>query len=279
MIVLVTGAAGFIGHHLVPLLLEKGHHVIALDRDANKLKSFNWYSKVEFISYDLFSETPLVLKKSAIPDVMIHLAWAGLPNYKDSFHIDKNLPADKRFLTSMIAQGIKHIIVTGTCLEYGMQNGCLSVDMETQTQNPYAIAKDFIRKYLQELKKEYTFRLHWARLFYIYGKGQNPNALIPQLDQAIDNGETVFNMSGGEQIRDFLPVTEVAHQLYQLMYDNSDNDIVNICSGKPVTVKEFVENHITARNAKIELNLGYYPYPDWEPMEFWGCNNLMNSSK
>jgi len=171
----------------------------------------------------------------------------------------------------MIEQGIKHIIVAGTCLEYGLQNGCLSVDMVTKPRNPYAIAKDNVRKYLQSLKKEYSFKLHWARFFYLYGEGQHAGGLIPQLDRAIDNGEKVFKMSGGEQKRDFIHITEAVNQLHELMNNNSKNEIVNICNGKPVTVKKFVEDHIAARHSKIEMILGYYPYPDWEPMEFWGC--------
>ena len=279
MNILVTGAAGFIGHHLVPILQKKGHHIIALDRDSKKMKTYTWFNHVDFIEYDIHSESVLNFEKNRVPDTMIHLAWSGLPNYKDSFHVEKNLPADKRFLRSMIEQDIKHIIVTGTCLEYGMQTGCLTVGMETRPQNPYAIAKDAIRKYLQELKKEYSFRLHWARLFYMFGEGQNPDGLIPQLVRAIDRGDAVFNMSGGEQLRDYLPVTEVANQLYELINDTSNNDIVNICSGKPVTVRKFVEDHIVSRNAKINLNLGYYPYPDWEPMKFWGKPHFVKSSK
>ncbi|HOP41549.1 MAG TPA: hypothetical protein PLI53_10955, partial [Geobacteraceae bacterium] len=46
--------------------------------------------------------------------------------------------------------------------------------------------------------------------------------------------------------------------------------IVNACSGNPVSVRRLVEERITARGSSIRLNLGYYPYPDYEPMAFWG---------
>ena len=105
----------------------------------------------------------------------------------------------------MIDQGLKQVLVTGTCFEYGMQNGCLTEEMPTLPANPYALAKDILRKSLQLLQQQSSFILQWARLFYMYGPGQNPNSLLAQLERAIDNGESVFNMSGGEQTNSISP--------------------------------------------------------------------------
>jgi len=46
--------------------------------------------------------------------------------------------------------------------------------------------------------------------------------------------------------------------------------IVNICSGKPKSVRSLVEQWVSENDWNIQLELGYYPYPDYEPMEFWG---------
>jgi dTDP-6-deoxy-L-talose 4-dehydrogenase (NAD+) len=104
----------------------------------------------------------------------------------------------------------------------------------------------------------------------MYGKGQNPNSLLSQLDKALANGEQVFNMSGGEQIRDFLPVEKVAANIVRIALQEKVTGVINCCSGEPVTVKRFVENYLDKQNKKITLNIGFYPYPDYEPMSFWG---------
>ena len=79
-----------------------------------------------------------------------------------------------------------------------------------------------------------------------------------------------FNMSGGEQLRDYLPVEEIAHRIASLAEHVDLDGIYNCCGGTPISVRALVENRIRERNAKIELNLGHYPYPEYEPMEFWG---------
>ena len=111
----------------------------------------------------------------------------------------------------------------------------------------------------------------------MYGKGQNPNSLLSQLNKAIVNDEKIFDMSGGEQVRDFSPVEKVAEYIVEIALQKKVTGVINCCSGKPVTVKEFVENHLIRNNQKITLNLGYYPYPDYEPMRFWGDDTKLNT--
>ncbi len=77
-------------------------------------------------------------------------------------------------------------------------------------------------------------------------------------------------MSGGEQLRDYLPVTDVAKYIVSLALQGKDIGNVNICSGKPVSVLKLVEDLIVENDWRIKLNLGHYPYPDYEPMAFWG---------
>ena len=76
-------------------------------------------------------------------------------------------------------------------------------------------------------------------------------------------------MSGGEQIRDYLPIEDVARQLFRI-FKSDESGIFNVCSGEPISIRQLVENRIQERNSSIRMNLGYYPYPDFEPMAFWG---------
>jgi len=270
--ILVTGATGFIGNYVIEELLKNNWNVIATSTNKEKAKNFSWFSHVHYISFNFDAFDDIINYRAFFgePENVIHLAWEGLPDYKSDFHYKKNLPKHFSFVKNLIQNGIKDLTVTGTCLEYGLQNGELNEEMTTAPANPYALAKDTLRKSLEELQLQANFDLKWVRLFYMYGKGQNPNSLFSQLDKAIVGQDEVFNMSGGEQVRDFLPVDKVAEYIVKIALQNKVTGIINCCSGKPVSVKQFVNHYLEEKNAALTLNLGYYPYPDYEPMAFWG---------
>lgn len=276
MKILVTGATGFVGRHVLNELLKFDHKLIVAVRDTDSLKELK-DKRIELVSLDLDDLDPNKNYFSAFdePDLLIHLAWQGLPNYKEQFHLAKNLPAHQNFLENIIANGLQQLVVTGTCFEYGMKEGCLSEGMQSDPKNCYALAKDKLRKFLEDLQKQYPYILKWVRLFYMYGEGQNPNSLLSQLESALQRGDKVFNMSGGEQQRDYLPIAEVAKYTVKIALQNKTAGIINCCNGKPIKVKALVENYLAEKNKKIELNLGYYPYPDYEPFSFWGDNSKL----
>ena len=273
--VLVTGATGFIGRHVVSALLNQGYRVDAVARDPDKVQTMQWKDKVRFLSGNIHDSDLDLIGKLGTPEILVHLAWPGLPHYHNSSHFEKTLPADFRFLQHMVTSGVKQVLVTGTCFEYGMQSGMLAEETPTQPVTPYGMAKDTLRKKLQALQKVHPFSLQWIRLFYLYGPGQNPNSLLSQLDAAIDRGDAVFNMSGGEQLRDYLPVEEVARRIVVMAKHPECEGIFNCCSGQPISVRRLVEDHITKRKATIRLNFGFYPYPEHEPMAFWGDGQKM----
>lgn len=277
MKVLITGATGFVGQHVVPKLLERRHTVIAIARDEAKARNFPWFDAVRFVACDVHRALGNPLELFDKPDAVVHLAWPGLPNYGSLVHFEETLPAAYRFLKSLVEGGVNHLLVAGTCFEYGMQSGPLSERASTKPANPYALAKDTLRKFLESLQKDRPFTLQWARLFYMYGPGQHPKSLLAQLDRAVDDREPVFNMSGGEQLRDYLPVDEVAARLVLLVEHPECHGAVNVCSGKPISVRKLVEQRLAERKADIRLNLGYYPYPDHEPLSFWGtCDKFIS---
>jgi dTDP-6-deoxy-L-talose 4-dehydrogenase (NAD+) len=160
-----------------------------------------------------------------------------------------------------------------------MQSGCLSEDMPSMPDTSYSLAKDTLRKFLLELNKIHYFKFQWIRLFYMYGEGQYEKAIIPQLNKAIRNGDEVFNMSGGEQLRDYLHVIDIAKNIALISKQSEITGIINNCSGKPIKLINFVENYLKETKSNIKLNLGYYPYPQYEPMEFWGDNKKLELIK
>jgi nucleoside-diphosphate-sugar epimerase len=275
MKIAVTGANGFLGRHILNELNAVSVNVIgttrSIEADLPVLENGKW------IKLDIAAPPENAYELMGLPDAVIHLAWEGLPHYKLERHSETELPRQLAFLRRLIEQGLNSMVITGTCFEYGMQSGSLQEDMPTKPDNPYGIAKDALRHQIQALQQASPFNLTWARLFYMYGEGQAENSLWPQLNRAVAQGDSVFNMSGGEQLRDFLPVAIVAKYLVQLALNKQNNGIVNVCSGQPVQVKSLVESWILENNWCIKLNLGSFPYPDYEPMEFWGDNRKLLS--
>nr|WP_225927497.1 NAD(P)-dependent oxidoreductase [Pseudomonas ekonensis] len=272
---MVTGATGFVGRHLVAALLARGCTVRAVARDAQKAADMPWINDVEFVSADIHAADLNIGALTEGVDALAHLAWPGLPNYRALFHFEHNLMADYRFVKSVVEAGVKQVLVTGTCFEYGMQSGPLSERNDAQPTNPYGLAKHTLHLFLQNLQQEYPFTLQWVRLFYLHGEGQNPNSLLAALDRAIDAGEPTFNMSAGEQLRDFLAIETAAAHLAAILHKRDFDGTLNCASGQPVSVRALVEQRVRERGASIGLNLGHYPYPTHEPMAFWAVTERL----
>lgn len=272
---LVTGATGFVGRHLVAALLARGCEVRAVARNAETAQGMPWINDVEFVSADIHAAELDVVALADGVDALAHLAWPGLPNYRALFHFEHNLMADYRFIKSVVEAGVKQVLVTGTCFEYGMQSGPLSEQTEAQPANPYGLAKHTLHLFLQNLQQAQPFALQWARLFYLHGEGQNPNSLLAALDRAIDAGDASFNMSAGEQLRDFLPIEIAAGYLAAIAQQRDFNGVINCASGQPVSVRALVEQRLRERGAALHLNLGHYPYPSHEPLAFWAVTERL----
>jgi nucleoside-diphosphate-sugar epimerase len=268
MKIAITGATGFIGRHVVSELDRQEISSTLLMRPSAALPDL--VANHRIVSVDLYNSPSNLYELMGAPDVVIHLAWGGLPHYKSLHHFERELPAQFRFLKGLIESGLQNLVVTGTCFEYGMQSGPLGENLHPQPTNPYGFAKNILRCQLEYLQQIKPFNMTWARLFYLYGDGQAENSLLPQLKRAVEQREKTFNMSGGEQLRDYLSATEVAQHLVMLATMLKDNGIVNICSGNPISVRNLVEGWIRKNDWLIELNLGYYPYPDYEALAFWG---------
>lgn len=271
--VLVTGATGFVGQHVVRRLLTADVQVIMTARTEPNIKPSN----VQFIPFDIasnWSGTDLYAYFGR-PDAVIHLAWQGLPDYKSLAHVDTYWLQHYHFLTNLLTNGLANLTVTGTCLEYGLQSGSLAEDLPTQPTTAYGLGKDILRKALDLFLVGKRVSFKWLRLFYMYGAGQNPKSLLAQLEASVLRGDSVFNMSKGEQLRDYLPVTDVAHYIVKAALQQQVAGIINCCSGQPVSVRTFVERFMQEHNYHLTLNLGHYPYPDYEPMAFWGDNQKL----
>lgn len=268
MKIAVTGASGFVGRHVLAEFASRGIEVVATSR--REMARSNPSTSVRWVTLDMAHPPASGMAALGHPDVLLHLAWNGLPHYRSLHHFESELPLQYRFLAGLIREGLGTLVTTGTCLEYGMQSGPLPEDAATLPTTPYGYGKDALRKQLELLKAVQPFNFTWARLFYMHGEGQPETSLLPMLEKAVAQGKHSFDMSGGEQLRDYLPVAEVARRLVDLAIGRQNLGTINLCSGQPISVRSLVEGWIRDHGCKIELRLGQIPYPDYEPMAFWG---------
>lgn len=274
MKIAVTGASGFIGRHVTRAIIEGGHDPIIMLRPSSAIPP--GMESLACIRHDLGGDPGNVFKSLGKPDLLIHMAWGGLPNYRSLHHIASELPAQFRFLHSMIEAGLPKLVVTGTCFEYGMQYGPLDEDIPARPDNPYGYAKSALLTMLGMLHRETPFDLTWARLFYLFGEGQAESSLFRQLHRAAAAGDATFPMSGGEQLRDFMPIGQFRDEFIRLSLAPGGHGVVNLCTGSPVSVRRLVEQWIEENGWNIQPDRGRYPCPDYEPMAFWGVRQKLD---
>ena len=265
---------------VIHLLGSEGFIGRAIQREAGNVNLQCWshVNRGTANHFDLFDQSTWHAFIAQRPTHAIILSWPGLSNYNDAFHLTHNLPACIELVERLINAGLKNLVVAGTCYEYGLQNGQLRESHLSDPLNCYSIAKDSLRRLIQNRYKQKDVRWCWLRIFYPYGEGQNPNSLLPSLERAIEKGNSTFDMSSGRQIRDFLPVQLVAKHALALSKNPLAFGIYNSCSGKPRSIREIVEARVKETESKIALNFGFYPDRIDEPLAFWGCPKRINEA-
>jgi dTDP-6-deoxy-L-talose 4-dehydrogenase (NAD+) len=269
--IIVTGGSGFIGTRVCGKLVADGWQVEAWARNRTSLEQLNSNGGLTCREIDIYDGEAVraALKESGARE-MIHLAWGGLPNYLSCHHLDVELVQQIRFVRNVIEGGIEKLTQTGTCFEYGAREGQVFEDMECHPTNPYGYAKLALLRYVEFLRGELPFSYRWLRLFYMYGEGQGSKSLYTLLRAAYARGDASFDMSAGHQIRDFLPISEVVAKIIALHAADASDGIYNVCSARPTSVRQLVEEWIAGWNYSVHLNLGKFPVPTYEPLAFWG---------
>ena len=265
MKVLLTGHSGFIGQNLLKYLLKKKINLFVTKH--NNIKVFG---KKNINIIDLNN---CLNQKNYLTDfdLVIHAAWSSLENYNSTNHIKKILPENIKFLKKLIYLGAKNLVVLGTCFELG---DCFGEVKETQIMKPntqYGKAKKLLYDKLISLQKKQFFNLTWIRIFYIYGSTQRNKSIFSQLKNfnAMQSGK-VFELTEGKQLRDYMHVTTLAKKIIDLSFLNKNFGIINVCSGKPISVKNLVLKWKNKFRWKIKLKFGSKSLKKYEPNSFWG---------
>jgi dTDP-6-deoxy-L-talose 4-dehydrogenase (NAD+) len=259
----VTGASGFIGRHLVAQAALAGHEVWAIARRAAPRRDDDGVRSLTMDLGNLAEVTEAV--RNAAPDAIVHLAWYARPDdYLVSVENVESLQTTLTFARAVLAGGCKRMVGVGSCVEYANLPRPRSEDDPIAPQSLYARCKHAAHLVMDELFARQDARLAWARLFHMHGPGEHAARLIPAVAASLRAGRP-FALSPGEQVRDHLDVRDVASALLYL----SGSDLagpVNVCSGKPVTLRTVLET-VGRELGKVELlQFGARPYSRTEIM-------------
>lgn len=272
--ILVTGANGYIGHHVVSYLCDTYPQdtVLAVDFNSNKIDS-----RAKFLSVNLLekADDSDLYETLNQPDTCIHLAWQDGFSHQADSHL-KNISAHFQFLRNLIDHGCSNISVMGTMHEIGYYEGEIN---ETTPCNPlsmYGIAKNALRQAIMTHCENKDISLKWLRAYYITGDDKNNKSIFAKILQMAEEGKKTFPFTSGLNKYDFIDVKDLAKYIAEASRQTVYSGIINVCSGKPMSLKDKVEEFITEKKLNIRPEYGVYPSRQYDSPAIWGNTDLIN---
>lgn len=264
--VLITGAAGFIGAAVTARALAQGAEVGVIVRPTARLDRLApLIERLQVIRGDL--DEPASYTAAVYdfrPTTCVHLAWYAEPGkYLTSPKNLDALQASLALLDVLSTVGCEHVLGIGTCAEYDLSQGWLRETSPAKPDTLYAAAKLSFMLCAQHRTSQLGLRFAWARLFYLYGPGEDDRRLIPAAIRNLAGGKP-FAATAGEQIRDYLHVEDVATALWGLSAGQFEG-VFNVCSGIPIRIADLLTIIADEFGQRSLLQLGAVPYRAWDP--------------
>ena len=269
--ILVTGAAGYIGRHVVKTALDMGYRVIASDFAFKGVDE-----RAEFCDTPIFSGDKNIYAALGRPDVCIHLAWRDGFRHNASSHM-KDLSSHVAFLNNMAAGGLPALTVMGTMHEVGYWEGVIQEDTPCNPLSQYGIAKNALRQSLMLSLKDSPCRLHRLRAYYITGDEAHGSSIFAKITQAELDGKKTFPFTSGKNLYDFIDLDRLATMIVAASVQDKIDGIINVCTGQPQSLADRVEQFLRDKNYKIRLDYGAFPDRPYDSPGVWGDPAKINA--
>jgi dTDP-6-deoxy-L-talose 4-dehydrogenase (NAD+) len=239
---MLTGACGFVGRQVLRALVERGAQVRVVVREGSQggLPVLDAIEEV-VATPDLFGETADWWAETCKGiDTVIHVAWYAEPGkYLQSAKNIDCLAGTLQMAKGAARAKVRRFVGIGTCVEYDLAGGVLSLDTPLRPVTPYAGAKAAVFIALSQWLPSQDVEFAWCRLFYLHGEGEDDRRLVPYLRSKLAAGEPA-NLTNGSQVRDFLDVREAGRLIAGIALANKQGP-ANVCSGVPITVRQLAE--------------------------------------
>jgi nucleoside-diphosphate-sugar epimerase len=266
----VTGGTGFVGSHFVACALAAGHRVTALRRPGSAPR-IPLAPVPDWLDGGLDGDWSANLRGH---DVLVHFAAHSANPPYDALPacLQWNVQWPLRLAEQARQAGVQRYLVAGSCFEYGHVDPArlpIEVDTPLAPNNAYATSKAAASIAFLGMARQFGLQLQLLRIFHVYGPGEPASRLWPSLHRAAMAGQD-FPMTPGAQVRDFVPVEQVASAFVNaLAFEGvrpGEPQIAHVASGQPRTLLAFAEQWWQIWRAAGHLLPGAVPYRDGEVM-------------
>jgi nucleoside-diphosphate-sugar epimerase len=253
--ILITGGTGFIGRNVVSELIKRGYevHSLVYPPFAPEQEGLFQYEMNLMNSNDVAT----FLKEHKFEN-LIHLAWyVGKGCHTHNFNLDWTI-STLNLIKSFVENGGKTFVGAGTISEYEYKYGYLLEDeTPTDPQTLYGNSKNAIFNIAKVYCKQNDCKFKWPRIFNLYGPNEKPQRLMPSVINSCLKGEDV-KVSDCLKFQDYLHVEDTARGIVDI-FESDIEGAVNICSGKPIQLRQIVEKIKSLTNSDSKILYGAIP--------------------
>lgn len=280
--IFITGASGFIGHHLVNKLSSLNMDVFACSRTNNTHRASVLSKNIDILNRHELEDALSTFQ----PDCIIHLAAIASPASSQVSEIyNVNVAGTENLLESAIKIQSKKtkIILASTAGVYGNSiEAFIPENADYNPQNHYSYSKMIMEYIAQRYKDRCGIKI--VRPFNVIGYGQKENFLIPKLVKAFVERQKILQVGNIDTVRDYVDIDFATEFFYKLIIEeNSNFNVINLCSGKGTSGKDILQmlQNLTKYSPKIEINKEFLRA--YEVMRLVGdntkCKTIMGENK